>query len=69
MGYDFVLSPQVIRVLFRRLILSGYTREEAGNLIANLMGLGPDEKGWTTKELIRLLEVEYRDKKETSNRP
>jgi len=66
MGYDFILSPLMIKTLYRRLLIGGFTNAEASNLIANLMGLGPDEKGWTTKELIRLLEVEYRDKKETA---
>lgn len=69
MGYDFVLSPIIIRSLFRRLLLAGFTREEAGNLIAKLMGLGVTDKGWTPHELIRLLYEEYRDKQTTSTRP
>ena len=65
MGYDFPLSPVIIRALFRRLIIAGFTKEEAGNLIAKLMGLGVTQKGWTLHELIRLLYEEYRDKNPT----
>lgn len=66
MGYDVVLSPLMIKTLYRRLLIAGYTTKEASNLVAMLMGLGPDEKGWTTKELIHLLYEEYRSK---STRP
>jgi len=65
MGYEIILSPKMIRAMYLRFLRAGYNNEEASNLVAGLMGLGPHEKGWTTKELTRLLEVEYRDKHST----
>lgn len=54
-GYDLKINPQFIRILYRRLILAGYSKEEAGNLIAKLLGLAAAKKGWTTKELMDML--------------
>lgn len=56
----------MIRILYRRLLFAGFSNEEASNLIANLMGLGKNENGWKTSELIHLLYEEYRTK---STRP
>lgn len=54
-GYKEIFKNQGIKVLHRRLLISGYTQEDAGNLIAGLMGLGTNEKGWTVYELAHLL--------------
>lgn len=56
-GYDFELTPQTIRIMYRRLMMAGYNHVEATNLIAHLMGLGPAKNGWSTKELQHLLFV------------
>jgi hypothetical protein len=66
MGYDLILSPHMIRILYRRLLIAGYTQKEASNLIASLMGLDPADNGWSTNELVHLLHEEYRDKKNTT---
>lgn len=64
MGYDLILDSKMIRALYRKLIFNGYTKEEAGNLVARLMGLDPAEKGWTVRELQYLRFLEYLDKQE-----
>jgi hypothetical protein len=51
MGYDLVFDAKRIRVMYRRFMMAGYTREQAGNLIAKLMGLEVSKKGWTVREL------------------
>jgi hypothetical protein len=61
MGYDFELTPEIIRLFYRRLTLAGFSHTEATNLIAHLMGLGPSESGWSTKELQHLLFVRQMD--------
>lgn len=66
MGFDVVLSPVIIRALFRKFILAGFTRQEAGNLIATLMNLEACKTGWTTNELIHLMFEEYRDKENST---
>lgn len=72
MGYDVEINPKMIRVLYRRLIIAGYSPVEASNLIAKLMGLAVTENGWKVKELQRLLFEEWYDKREqekVSTRP
>jgi len=64
MGYELVLNSKVIRVLYRRLILAGYSTKEASNLIAKLMGLAVTENGWKIKELQTLLFEEWYEKRE-----
>lgn len=59
MGYDFSLDSKSIRTLYRRLLMMGYTKEDASNMVANLMGLGPNDKGWTVSELQKLLFLTY----------
>jgi hypothetical protein len=55
-GYDaVVLKRNGIKLLYYRLLRAGYTKEEASNIIAHLIGLGIDEKGWTPQELAHLL--------------
>jgi hypothetical protein len=51
---EYVFNTQGIKVLYRRLLIIGYTKEDASNLIAKLMGLEELEKGWTVKELTYL---------------
>jgi len=62
MGYDLILDAKMIRAMYRKLIIGGYTKEEAGNMIARLMGLEPSDKGWTVRELQHLRFLEYLDK-------
>lgn len=64
MGYELVLNSKVIRVLYRRLIMAGYSTTEASNLIAKLMGLAVTENGWKIKELQNLLFEEWYEKRE-----
>lgn len=59
MGYDFILDSKSVRTLYRRLLIMGYSKEDASNMIANLMGLGPLEHGWSVKELQKLLFLKY----------
>lgn len=48
------LSPQNIRRMYRYLLMQGFSADEAGNLIAKLLGLDVAEKSWTVKQLVAI---------------
>ena len=54
-GYDLDVSLTNLKRIYRRLIMMGYTKEQAGNLIGKLIGLEANKRGWTTKEIADLL--------------
>lgn len=45
--------------MHRRLIIMGYTRVEAGNLLAKLVGLEVTKSGWTIDQLVHLIFLQY----------
>lgn len=57
------LSPAEIRSLYRRFLMSGFSKEQASNLVASIVGLEPQSKGWTIKEIIYLLFISKLDLK------
>jgi len=52
---EISLNPKSMRSYYQRLITHGYTSEQAGNLIAKLLGLAIVSRGWTLKELNSLI--------------
>ena len=52
-------SATTVRATFRRLRVMGLDAMEAGNLTAYDRGIPPVERGWTVKEIDRLLFVRY----------
>lgn len=46
------LPVEPTRIFYRRLLLRGFTREEAGNLTAWRIGLPITEKPWTLKAIL-----------------
>jgi hypothetical protein len=41
--------------------MMGYSKVEAGNIIAKIIGLGTSKTGWTVKELQSMLFLQYLD--------
>lgn len=62
-GYEFALNGKDIQATYRRLITMGFTRKEAGNLVAILVGLAATEKGWTPKQVKDMLFLVFLDDK------
>jgi len=60
MGYEVILTPARIKYLWTGLLRTGFSKEEAGNFIASLMGLANTKTGWTVKELNAMLFLDYR---------
>lgn len=53
------LTPAKIRSMYRRFIIMGFSRVEASNLIAKLVGLGTTDKGWKVDEITRLIFLQH----------
>jgi hypothetical protein len=61
MGYNLKeFTSKDLRILYRKLLIKGYTKEEASNLCAVIVGIHAVPRGWKLEELERLLFERYR---------
>lgn len=52
-------SPKKIKEAYRRFMMMGFTKIEASNMVASLLGLDVCKTGWTVKQFEDLLFIKY----------
>lgn len=56
MGFDLDVSIPNIRIMYRRFLMMGYTIPEAGNMVANLLGLhGGIKRAWNLRQIEQII--------------